>query len=176
MQNLCALMSLKQLFYSKNSLMACYLLPPLRTFSFLRYGNDILKQKLSKTPTVFPGLGSHFVRWNRALGGQVKWKVQENTAGGAKLLHTIYLDKWEKAAMEDISSSTTAVSDGPLSNPRYVSCCFWPQENEESTKLSTSRAYLYALLSSLLLSVNKPHWESLFSKHDRFVCKILLRC
>lgn len=30
----------------------------------------------------------------------MKWKVQENTAGGAKLLHTIYLDKWEKATME----------------------------------------------------------------------------
>lgn len=29
------LMSLKQLFYSKNSLMACYLLHPLKTFSFL---------------------------------------------------------------------------------------------------------------------------------------------
>jgi len=73
------LMSLKQLFYSKNSLMACYLLHPLKTFSFLpdtEMTYSIPKKKLRKIPTVFPDLGSCFGRWNLAHRGQMNWKVR----------------------------------------------------------------------------------------------------
>lgn len=102
------LMSLKQFFYFKNSLMACYLLHPLKTFSFLpdtemTYSIQKRKKKtLRKNLTVFPDLGSCFGHWNSALSSQMKSKVRYRRIPLGELNcwpRAFSFDKWEKAAM-----------------------------------------------------------------------------